>query len=281
MQSRTLARLALLAFAVITACAAMAPAAFAAGVDPHAPLTVVAHGKAFTYATPSSLVTSESVVNTSAISAWVTTIAKSANRSATNASFKVNKKKRRIDFKKSKDGYKLNAASSVTAITNELLAEVGGAPARTIVLPGAAVKAHVRGFGRKVLVVLSRRKIYLYKNMKVEKTYRCAIGMAVYPTPQGTFYIGKKAKNPSWTNGGAAWAKGMPSYIAPGPSNPLGTRALYVYKNGSDTGVRFHGTNKVSSIGQAASHGCMRMTRKSVEDFYKRVPLKTEVYIIK
>ncbi len=113
------------------------------------------------------------------------------------------------------------------------------------------------------------------------KTYRCAIGMPGYPTPRGTFVIKRKVKMPSWTNPGGAWGRGMPSYIGPGPSNPLGTRALYLYRGNSDTGIRFHGTTKTSSIGQAASHGCMRMKRKDVERFYKQVPVGTTVYIVK
>ena len=69
----------------------------------------------------------------------------------------------------------------------------------------------------------------------------------------------------------------MPETIGPGPGNPLGTRALYL----SAPGIRFHGipSGENWSIGQAASHGCMRMHRWDVEDFYPRVPVDTPVYI--
>ena len=79
----------------------------------------------------------------------------------------------------------------------------------------------------------------------------------------------------------------MPAYIGSGPNNPLGTRAMYVYKGAkggnSDTGVRFHGvpSSENSSIGHAASHGCLRMHRKDVENFFPRVTVGTIVYIIK
>jgi lipoprotein-anchoring transpeptidase ErfK/SrfK len=259
---------------------AFASVAVADGVDPSAPLTVTSAGKTFQHSTPASLVTSASVVSTDAVNAWVAAIAKAVNRKATDATFKVDKKRRKITFKKAVNGYQLNQTGAAAAIISELLAEVGGAPAHTVALPTNTLAPKVTKFGKKILVSLKKRKIWLYNNMKVEKTYRCAIGMPRYPTPRGTFYIGRKVKNPSWTNGGASWAANMPSYIGPGPSNPLGTRALYIYKKGRDTGIRFHGTTKVSSIGHAASHGCMRMTRKSVENFYKRVPVKTTVYII-
>jgi lipoprotein-anchoring transpeptidase ErfK/SrfK len=260
----------------------MASVAMAAGVDPHAPLTVTSGGKTFTQAAPSSFVTSASVVDTTAVEGWVKAVANNVDCKAANALFWIDKKKRKITFKTSRNGYKVDQAGATTAIINELLAEVGGASFNTVALPTTLTKPTITKFGKRILVSLKLRKVFLYNNMKIEKTYRCAVGMRAYPTPTGTFYIGKKRKNPDWHRGSAAWASSMPSYIAPGPSNPLGTRALYVYKNnGADTGVRFHGTTNTGSIGHAASHGCLRMTRKSVEDFFKRVPLKTPVYIIK
>ena len=69
----------------------------------------------------------------------------------------------------------------------------------------------------------------------------------------------------------------MPSYIGPGPSNPLGTRALYL----DAPGIRIHGTNNIASVGTPASHGCMRMVRHDVEDLYPRVPVGTPIWIVK
>jgi L,D-transpeptidase ErfK/SrfK len=67
----------------------------------------------------------------------------------------------------------------------------------------------------------------------------------------------------------------MPSYIGPGPRNPLGTRALYL----NASGIRIHGTNNSNSIGTAASHGCMRLRRADIEDLYPLVPIGTPVFI--
>jgi lipoprotein-anchoring transpeptidase ErfK/SrfK len=271
----------MLALVAIVSFTMMASVAVADGVDPHAPLTVTVIGKTFAYATPASFVTSASVVNTAAIQGWVKAVANNVDCKPADAKFWIDKKKRKIVFKTSRKGYKLDQAGASTAIINELLSEVASGTAKPVALSAKVTNPKVTKFSKKILVSLKQRKVYLYNNMKLEKTYRCAVGMKAYPTPKGTFYIGKKRKNPDWHRGSAAWASGMPSYIGPGPSNPLGTRALYVYKkNGADTGVRFHGTTNTGSIGHAASHGCMRMTRKSVEDFFKRVPLKTPVYII-
>lgn len=264
-------------FAAMASVAAAAPAT----------MRVTSGGKVFTHAVDSSLVTSSSVVQTATVQAWVNSIASHVYCGAANATSRVDKKHKKITFTAAKIGYTLKRPESVTAIINELRAAAAAHRApRTIALPTTVTKPKIMKLGKQILVVLSQRKIYLYNNNKIEKTYRCAVGVSRWPTPTGTFHIGKKVKNPSWNNGNASWSKNMPSHIGPGPNNPLGTRAMYVYTgtaNGKDTGVRFHGVphSEDSSIGHAASHGCMRMHRKDVENFFPRVSVGTLVNIIK
>ena len=69
---------------------------------------------------------------------------------------------------------------------------------------------------------------------------------------------------------------GMPG----GPGNPLGARALYLFKDGADTFFRIHGTNAPRSIGTNASNGCIRMVNAHVMDLYERVPLGTPVFVV-
>jgi L,D-transpeptidase ErfK/SrfK len=279
MRSRRMLRALLAAIVAIALVLAFASAAFAGGLGVHSPVTVTVRGNA--YAIPAAHLLTASSVDTPTVAAWVWQIARATNVTAANATRKLNSSKHKFVFKAARNGYTLDQAVSVDLVAAELNAEIGGASARTTALPASVTRPHVTKFGKGIIVVLSQRRIYLWDNTKVVKTYTCAIGKAQYPTPTGTFYIGRKVKNPSWTNPGSAWGKGMPAYIAPGPNNPLGTRALYVYSKSGDTGVRFHGTNKLSSVGRASSHGCMRMVRKNVEDFYNRVPVDTTVCILK
>ena len=65
-----------------------------------------------------------------------------------------------------------------------------------------------------------------------------------------------------------------------GPTNPLGARALYLYKGGRDTLYRIHGTNEPQSIGRAVSSGCIRMLNADVIDLYDRVPIGTRVVVL-
>ena len=73
----------------------------------------------------------------------------------------------------------------------------------------------------------------------------------------------------------AEFADGMPA----GVDNPLGARALYLFKDGRDTLFRIHGTNRPFSIGKAASSGCFRMINQDVIDLYGRVPPGSLVYV--
>ncbi|WP_099864057.1 L,D-transpeptidase [Pararhizobium haloflavum] len=102
---------------------------------------------------------------------------------------------------------------------------------------------------------------------------------------RGDARVGRKAQWPSWTPTGnmirrdprnRQFASGVPG----GPNNPLGARALYLYRGGRDTMFRIHGTNQPSSIGHAMSSGCVRMLNHDVIDLYERVPVGAKVNVI-
>lgn len=101
---------------------------------------------------------------------------------------------------------------------------------------------------------------------------------------EGTARIGRKARWPRWTPTEdmirrdpelARWAGGM----KPGPQNPLGARALYLYEGRVDTLYRIHGKNEPWSIGEAMSSGCIRMLNKDVIDLYERVGVGATVVV--
>jgi lipoprotein-anchoring transpeptidase ErfK/SrfK len=65
-----------------------------------------------------------------------------------------------------------------------------------------------------------------------------------------------------------------------GPNNPLGPRALYLYRNGRDTFFRLHGTTEPETIGSAVSSGCIRLFNQDIIDLYNRVPVGTQVTVV-
>ncbi|GLK67360.1 hypothetical protein GCM10008179_09980 [Hansschlegelia plantiphila] len=71
----------------------------------------------------------------------------------------------------------------------------------------------------------------------------------------------------------------LPLRMSGGPENPLGARAMYLYKDGKDTLFRIHGTNEPLTIGKAMSSGCIRMINFDVQDLYERVPVGTKVVV--
>ena len=102
----------------------------------------------------------------------------------------------------------------------------------------------------------------------------------------GTVKVGRKAEWPDWRPPATMIARerrkgrNIPSYVKGGPNNPLGARALYLYKGGRDTIFRIHGTNQPWTIGQNMSSGCIRMMNKDVEHLYSRAGVGSKVIVI-
>lgn len=101
----------------------------------------------------------------------------------------------------------------------------------------------------------------------------------------GTFRIARKAKWPTWTPT-PAMVKREPEVYGPfktgmdaGPTNPLGSRALYLYKGKRDTYLRIHGTPHPGSIGGRASSGCVRMAMPHINSLYPQVPVGTTAHL--
>ena len=68
----------------------------------------------------------------------------------------------------------------------------------------------------------------------------------------------------------------LPRFMAGGPGNPMGARALYI----GATIYRFHGTNQPQTIGSAVSSGCFRLVNPDIIDLYGRVPVGTKVVVL-
>jgi lipoprotein-anchoring transpeptidase ErfK/SrfK len=103
----------------------------------------------------------------------------------------------------------------------------------------------------------------------------------------GTGVIHYKRKWPRWTPPDSMVARQpeLERYsianggMDPGPNNPLGARALYIFQNNEDTLYRIHGSPEWRSIGKSVSAGCVRMLNQDVIDLYERVPGKTRLVV--
>ncbi len=136
-------------------------------------------------------------------------------------------------------------------------------------------------------LVVDARNHYLYYVLSESKARRYGVGVGRAGLAfKGTARVGRKAKWPSWTptknmirrepKKYAKYANGVPG----GPGNPLGARALYLYRGERDTMFRIHGTTQPSSIGRSVSNGCIRMINDHVIDLYERVPVGARVVVL-
>lgn len=118
-------------------------------------------------------------------------------------------------------------------------------------------------------------RLRLWKDLRLAKTYTIAVGQVGLETPAGLYAIQNKQVDPVWNVPNSDWAGDLAGQaIPPGPSNPLKARWMGIY-----AGAGIHGTDSVSSLGSAASHGCVRMAVPDVIDLYDQTPVGTPVYI--
>lgn len=126
--------------------------------------------------------------------------------------------------------------------------------------------------GLRLVVKLSKRRVYLYRLDKVIASYPIAVGKPGWETPVGTYQVFNMEKNPIFKS----FKSGR--IIKPGPENPLGVRWIGIWTDGK-TQLGFHGTNEPELIGQAVSHGCIRMLNKDVTALFEQVEIGTPVRV--
>jgi lipoprotein-anchoring transpeptidase ErfK/SrfK len=127
-------------------------------------------------------------------------------------------------------------------------------------------------------IIVHTNERYLYVVQPGGRALRYGIGVGRDGFQwQGLVKITRKMEWPDWTPPEEMIERQpyLPRWMAGGPGNPLGARALYL----GNTVYRIHGTNQPTSIGTAVSSGCFRLTNPDVSDLYERVPVGTKVII--
>lgn len=134
-------------------------------------------------------------------------------------------------------------------------------------------------------------KLYYYADENTVYVYRIGVGRAGF-TWSGEGYVGNKRMWPDWTPPPEMIKREphLPRHMAGGEKNPLGARALYIYRDVTDpktrkvtrvdTGYRIHGTREPETIGMAVSSGCIRMYNMSVIELYELVQPGTRVVVL-
>ncbi len=123
-----------------------------------------------------------------------------------------------------------------------------------------------------LLLKLHERKLYVYQGDKVIASYPVAVGKKGWETPTGSFQVLQMLRNPSWQNPFNG------TVIPAGAENPLGERWIGFWSDGKNT-IGFHGTPGENLIGQAVSHGCVRMRNLDVKSLFEKVRVGTTVVV--
>lgn len=137
-------------------------------------------------------------------------------------------------------------------------------------------------------IIVNTAERALYKILPDGKAMRYGVGVGREGfTWSGVATIRRKVEWPTWTPPKEMrerelkeFGRVLPVVMKGGIDNPLGARALYLYKGGKDTLYRLHGTSDVASIGNAVSSGCIRLLNDEVIDLYNKTPIGTKVIVL-
>lgn len=136
-------------------------------------------------------------------------------------------------------------------------------------------------------IIVDTQKRFLYYVLEGGRALRYGVGVGKAGLEfEGVGVIQYKRAWPRWTPTPDMIRREPDRYgplangMEPGPTNPLGSRALYLFKNGEDTLYRIHGTNEDWSIGKSMSSGCIRMLNQDVIDLHMRVLNGTRVVVL-
>jgi lipoprotein-anchoring transpeptidase ErfK/SrfK len=127
-----------------------------------------------------------------------------------------------------------------------------------------------------IIIQTAERHLYVVQPGGRALRYGIGVGRDGF-TWQGLLKISRKAEWPDWTPPPEMIERQpyLPRFMAGGPGNPLGARALYL----GATVYRIHGTNRPDTIGTAVSSGCFRLVNSDVADLYDRIPVGTKVIV--
>jgi lipoprotein-anchoring transpeptidase ErfK/SrfK len=197
-------------------------------------------------------------------------------------------------------GCATNGADTLEAetskIPDDVLATYAALPDERFPIPAARIDLVDRQYWRQVVVDptgerpgtvvvdTANRFLYVVRDDGQALRYGVGIGRDGFAW-SGRALIAYKREWPTWTPPAEMivrqpeleqYRNGMP----PGLENPLGARALYLFKDGVDTLYRLHGNPDANSIGKAVSSGCVRLLNQDVIDLYERAPSGTPVVVV-
>lgn len=136
-----------------------------------------------------------------------------------------------------------------------------------------------------IIVDTNHKYLYYVEGNNKATRYGIGVGREGFGW-SGVVKVQRKAEWPGWTPPAEMIVRErknghiLPAFMEGGVNNPLGARALYLYKGRNDSGFRIHGTNQPWTIGQNMSSGCIRMMNQDVEHLYDRASIGAKVIVV-
>ncbi|MEL7038977.1 MAG: L,D-transpeptidase [Cyanobacteria bacterium J06592_8] len=124
----------------------------------------------------------------------------------------------------------------------------------------------------QLIIRLSDRRVYVYRQQQLLTSYPIAVGREGWETPTGEYKVIQKIQEPSWEHPFTG------EIVPPGPENPLGIRWIGFWTDGTNY-IGFHGTPNEETVGEAVSHGCIRMLNQDVVLLFDKVTIGTPVIV--
>lgn len=125
----------------------------------------------------------------------------------------------------------------------------------------------------RLLLNLKKRRVFVYQGQKIIASYPVAIGRRGWETPTGQFRVIQMVREPVWEHPFTG------QLVPSGKNNPLGARWIGFWTDGANF-IGFHGTPQENLIGQAVSHGCVRMRDRDIKALFEKVKIGTSVIVI-
>jgi lipoprotein-anchoring transpeptidase ErfK/SrfK len=187
----------------------------------------------------------------------------------------------RLERTRARNGVEVRRAQLAAALVRRVTAPAARrtaveAPVTVTERPDRTLEDLARRYPVVIAVDRDSKVLRLYADLRLARRYRIAVGRAGLETTAGRYRIEEKVVDPPWHVPDSAWAGDLAGRtIPPGdPQNPLVARWM-----GFHDGQGIHGTDDITSLGSAASHGCIRMSVPAVKELYRKVKVGTPVFL--
>lgn len=217
-------------------------------------------------------------VSSQAVDEFVERVAKGLDRDARNADIAWRDGK--LDRTRALPGIETQrdelAATVLARMKDPSAKRTVEVPVKVTERPDRTYEDLAKRYPTVIAVDRDAKRLRLYRNLQLEHKYRIAVGKAGHETDPGRYEIQSMQVDPAWHAPDSEWAGELAGQtIPPGdPRNPLEARWM-----GFHDGQGIHGTSDIDSLGETASHGCIRMSVSDVKELYAEVGKGTPVFV--